>query len=320
MAVWGPLGGKAGTLGYPIFADFNPHNYSRAYELAVVLFPLAALLIFLGLTRIGPRLGLATPPPRGPLRPTTPDTEADADAAPDEQTLDATSSPAKRDVIPAARVAFVGAVLGLEIGVASNRLWPTIAVVAIAYGGAIGLCSAAVWRLRPTRSAFIDVLAAANALGASLGVAGLVLVSAHTEVRILADHSTQRYPWFPAWAGLPLCALLLGWMLVALRRAGLARAAAIERRAVFLVAAPVALLVLVAHLPGDLGQLNLYEEGQLVTETRLIGQGWLPWRDVVLAHGLLGDVAPVATGSGVFGNSYWGTVASQEILFFPSRS
>jgi hypothetical protein len=160
-------------------------------------------------------------------------------------------------------------------------------------------------------------LEAANALGATLGVAGLVLVSAHTEVRILADRSAQHYSWFPAWVGLPLCAALLGWTLVALRRAGPAGAAAVERRAVLLIAAPVALLVLVAHLPGDLGQLNLYEVGQWLTETKLVGQGWLPWRDVELAHGLLSDVLPVALGAAVFGNSFWGAVASEFVLFYP---
>ena len=52
-------------MGYPIFADFNPNNYAYAYYLAVGLFPIAALLIFSGLTWIGPRVGLAVPPSRG---------------------------------------------------------------------------------------------------------------------------------------------------------------------------------------------------------------------------------------------------------------
>ena len=146
-------------------------------------------------------------------------------------------------------------------------------------------------------------------------VAGLSLVSAHTEVRILSGNAVHHYSWFPAWLGVPLAAALFGWILVLLRRAGPAATAAIERRAVLLIAAPVALFVLVARLPGDLGQIGLFEQGQLVTETMLLGHGWLPWRDVVLAHGLLGDVAPTAVGWGVFGNSYWGAYAGGSLIF-----
>ena len=73
--------------------------------------------------------------------------------------------------------------------------------------------------------------------------------------------AVHHYSWFPAWLGVPLAAALFVWILVALRRAGPAAAAAIERRAVLLIAAPVALFVLVARLPGDLGQINLFEAG-----------------------------------------------------------
>jgi hypothetical protein len=68
----------------------------------------------------------------------------------------------------------------------------------------------------------------------------------------------------------------------------------IERRAVLLVAAQVALFVFVANVPGDLGRIGLYEQRQVVAETRLVLNGWLPWRDVVVVHGLLGDAVPSA--------------------------
>ena len=72
-----PLSGKSTVIGYPIFDDFNPNNYGNAYYLTVGLFPIAALLIFLGLTRIGPRVGLAVPPSRGRLRPLAAPAEAE---------------------------------------------------------------------------------------------------------------------------------------------------------------------------------------------------------------------------------------------------
>lgn len=73
VAQWGPLNVKATVVGYPIFNNFNPYVYSRGYELAVVLFPLATLVIFYALTWVGPRIGLATPARRGRVRPTGPD-------------------------------------------------------------------------------------------------------------------------------------------------------------------------------------------------------------------------------------------------------
>ena len=115
---------------------------------------------------------------------------------------------------------------------------------------------------------------------------------------------------------MPLAAALFGWILVSLRRAGTAAAAAIERRVVLLIAAPVALFVLVAHLPGDLGQINLFERA-VGHRDDAGGHGWLPWRDVVLTHGLLGDVAPAAAGWHVFGNSYWGAYAGSRSSSIP---
>ena len=217
------------------------------------------------------------------------------------------------------RVAFVGAVLGLEVGIASNHLRLSVLLVAIGYSLVVGFGSVALSWLISAKSTWEARLATANALGASLTLGGLVLVSAHTEVQILSGNTIHRYSWFPVWLGVLLTAVLLGWILVSLRRAGPAAAAAIERRTVLLVAAPVALFILVAHLPGDLGQLGLFEEGQSVTETILVGHGWLPWRDVVLTHGLLFDVAPTAAGWAVFGDSYWGAVCRQHALLLSAR-
>ncbi len=312
VALWAPLSAKSEVIAYPIFADFNPHNYSYAYYLVVGLFPVLGLLIFLGLTRIGHRVGLATPPSRGRLRPVA------SVAGEAENSLDvAPSSLTNGSVASGARVAIVGAVLGLEVGIASDHLWLSVLLVAAGYVLLVGVGSAVLGRLVSANSTWEVRLARLNSLGAALTLAGLVLVSAHTEVRILSGNAVEHYPWFPARVGLPLVAALLGWILVSLRRAGPAATAVIERRAVLLIAAPVALFLFVAHLPGDLGQIGLFEQGQFVTETMLVGHGWLPWRDVVLAHGLLGDVAPTAVGWGVFGNSYWGAWAGVLLIFNP---
>ncbi|MBV9818665.1 MAG: hypothetical protein JOZ07_09980 [Solirubrobacterales bacterium] len=314
VARWGPLTAKSDAIGYPIFADFNPNNYVDAYYLTVVLFPLLALLIFLGLTRIGPRVGLARPPSRGRLRPVVDLGEAQPSLHPES------SVPINDRFGLGARVAFVGAVLGFEVGVAFDRLWLSVALVAIGYLLVAGLGATALRWLMPGQTHGEAWLATINALGTSLTVAGLILVSAHTEVRIRSDHAVRHYPWFPTWLGLPLTAALLAWILVSLRRSGAGGARVIERRAVVLVAVSAALFVLYAHLPGDLGQmgqLGLFEQGQWVAETMLVGHGWLPWSGVVLTHGLLGDVAPTAVGWAVFGDSYWGAYAGAGVILNP---
>jgi hypothetical protein len=313
VALWSPLHARADVIGYPIIGDFNPYNYSRAYYLTVGLFPLAALAIFLGLTRVGHRVGLATPPRRGPIRPGAGPVDPEASLEPGPVRFSSTTG----SVAAVSRVGFVGAVLGLEVGVASDHLWPGIVLTTVAYLLAIGLASLLLQRLAPAQSRWEVRFATLNALGASLTLGALTLVSAQTGVRVLSTGAVHHYAWFPAWLALPLTAVLVGWILVSLRRADGGRIATIERRAVLLIAAPVALFVLVAHLPGDLGQINLFEEGQSVTEAMLLGHGFLPWRDVVLTHGLLGDVAPAAAGWGIFGNSYWGATAGISVIFFP---
>lgn len=310
LVLWTPLHTKSDVIAYPIFADFNPYKYEYAYYLTVLMFPVGALLIFLGLTRIGPRIGLVTPTPRGRLRPVARPAEADSNLDPEP------SVRTYAHLVAATRVAIVGAVLGLEVGIASNDLWPAVLLVAVGYAILVVLGSVALRPISASRG-WETSLARANSLGTTLTVAGLSLVSAHTEVRVLSDGAVHHYSWFPAWLGVPLAAALFCWILVSMRRGGRSRAAAIERRAVALIVVPVTLFLLLAHLPGDLGQIGLFEEGQLTTETMLVGHGWLPWRDVVLAHGLLGDVAPTAVGWGLFGNSYWSAFAGASLIFYP---
>lgn len=207
--------------------------------------------------------------------------------------------------------------IGLEVGIAADHLWPELILVAAGYCLLVALTAALITRLGPSRTQFDAAIATVNALGTVLTLAGLSLVSAHTELTVLAGEVKHSYPWCPVWVGVPLAVVVAAAIAVALRRAGPARAVAVERWAVLIIPASVALFIIAARLPGDLGQLGLFEEGQQVTEAMLVGHGWLPWRDVFLAHGLLGDVAPVAAGWGVFGNSYWGAEAGFLFLLGP---
>jgi hypothetical protein len=311
VAIWGPLHVKATVVGYPIYYNFNPFNFSRGYELTVVLFPLLTLGIFYGLTWLGPRLRLPTPPPRGRVRPLGPESVADEVSEPGD------TSDVRRRLGAASHVVFVGAVLGLEVGIAADRLRLSILLTAVGYSVVVVAAAAAWSRVARSRLSFDLALANINAVATALTIAGLVLVSAHTELTVTAGNVRHSYPWCPPWVGLPLAFISAGAILVVLRRSASVRAAAIERWTVLVIAGSVAIFILAAYLPGDLGQLGLFEEGQQATEAMLVGHGWLPWREVFVAHGLLGDVAPIWAGWGVFGNSWWGGAAGFSLLLNP---
>lgn len=315
VLLWSPLGVRTDVVGYPVFADFNPYNYFWAFYLTVGLFPIAALLLFLGLTRVGPRINLPVPPSRGKLRP-SPQVKQVEPALEDDPPLD--EAPAiRRRMGGALRVAFVGAVIGLEVGIASNHIWRGLALGFVIYALVVILATAVLNRRGPRGWSFEQRLAAVNSAGAPLSIAGLIAVSASTEVRILANGSANHYPWFPVWLGVPAAGALLAWVVSSVRRAGASGVWAIERRTLILIAAPVAIFLLVAVLPGDSASIDTFDAGQGLVANRLVGGGWLPWRDIVLAHGLLLDVFGPAIGFTVFGNSYWGHIAGNTVLVNP---
>ena len=49
-----------------------------------------------------------------------------------------------------------------------------------------------------------------------------------------------------------------------------------------------------------------FEVGQRIVSAQLIGDGWVPWRDVVFAHGLFEDALEPGVGIAIFEESYWG--------------
>jgi hypothetical protein len=317
--LWQPLDLKTDIVGYPIFADFNVYNYFTAYLLMVVAFPIVSLLLFLGLTRIGPRIGLAVPPSRGSLRPGEP-------APRDQNALDAdppvgTVPTTERWAVQAGRIGLVGAVLGIEAGIAADRIAAGLVLGIVAYALAVTLAAAALRKWARNDWPPDVCLAAVNAVGASLSVAGLVAVSSSTEVRILSNGATDSYPWFPVWLALPAAAAILVAVAIALRRADSpARVTRLERRALVLIVAPIGLFLLLASLPGGLGTVDMFHTGENVAATRLVGDGYLPWRDIVLSHGILNDVAGTAVGFAVFGNSIWGFFAGSYLLLVPLYS
>ena len=319
---WAPFDTRSDVVGYPAFNAFNPQNYLHAYYLVVGFFPVAALLLFLGLTRIGPAIGLPVPPPRGPLRPATAP-QAQPALVPDPPLE---SFPADRQrLIRAARVGFVAALVGLEAGIVANSLLTAFLPAAAAYVLLVLGIARTLSRSPRNRRSFEEWLAAVNAVGATLTVAGLVAMSSITGVRVHSSGQTVHYHWLPAWLGLPVTAALVGVVVTALRRAAhAARALAIERAALVLVAAPVCLFALVAVIHseaggvyGDAPSADLFHSGEQLVGARLVADGWLPWRDVVLVHGLLSDAVGPIVGEAIFGDSRWGNVAGITMVLHP---
>lgn len=304
------------VVGYPIFSDFNVQNYLTAYYAIIGFFPIATLLIFLGLTRMGPRIGLEDPPPRGSLRPAG---APSLDERPLEPQPSLSAVPwVLRWTICVGQTAFVGGVLGLEAGIVIEQVWAGLVLGAAAYTLVAALVAAA-WSGWGRNGGSLDErLAAVNAVAAPVTVVGLVAVSSRTEVTTVSDGSVHGYPWFPAWLGLPIGIGLMGLVGLRVRSATTAiRVLAIERRALLLLAAPVGLFLLLASLPGDLGPLEMFESGQGLLGAKLVGEGWLPWRDVVLAHGPFLDAGNPALGFALFENSQWGRFAAYSLLTAP---
>jgi hypothetical protein len=304
------------VVGSQIFSDFNAENYLRAYYAVIGLFPIAALLTFLWLTRIGARIGLPVPPSRGRLRPGyAPALDASPlDAQPPVETIPR----ALQWATSAGRTAFVGAVLGLEVGIVSEHVWAGIVAGAAVYALTAVLVAAASSRWRGDPGGMEAQLATLNSIAAPLTLVGLVAVSSHTAVTVLSNGTVHHYPWFPLWLGLPVAAALATVIAVSVRRAGSAtRLLGIERRALLLLVTPVGLFLLLSSLPGDLGPIEMFESGQPLMGARLVGDGWFPWRDVILVHGLFQDAAVPLIGYAMFENNYWGWEAARSVLINP---
>ena len=314
LAAWGPLDVKTDVVGYPVFNDFNVNNYFTAYYLAIGLFPLAALLLFWGLTRLGPRFGLAAPPSRGGLR-TLLRAPGEQLRLADEQPLDEAPQ-AKRWLVTVARLGFVGAILGFELGVAANTLRAWIPIGIVAYP-LLALLAAQLGRSLWPDWSLEARLAAVNSFGAVLTVAGLLVVALNTEVTVNSTGEVLHFAWFPVWLALPLIAIFAAVVTAALRRAAsAARALQVERWALLLVAAPTLLVLLHQVMTGDLGEIDMFHLGEQLVGHRLVADSSLPWRDVVLTHGIFQD-AVYAAGEGVFGNNVWGFLTGAGMIMNP---
>jgi hypothetical protein len=291
------------VVGYPIVSDFNVDRYLWIYGLWVAFFPLAAFAIDMALSRLtGGQFPRASSTPRS--RP--------AQNRPEPM----------RSVLTVAlfRTAFVGAVLGVEVSIAWGLAGVDFLLAALGATvlyGAIATRIAAFLAPSGGRLSIVERLATVNVYASPVTVLGLYPVSQATKMRVFATGNVHEYPWFPLWLATALTACLVVVAVIGTRRAA-ARLRSLERQFLLVVPAPVLLFLLLARLPGELGVIDFFHEGEGLAAAQLTHDGAFPWRDLIFIHGLLHDVVAPAVGLEIFGDTRWGAVAGASVLVIPA--
>jgi hypothetical protein len=292
---------STGIVGNPIYSNFNVNRYLWVYGLWM-LFPFVALAVDVALSRL---LRGRLPPAVWPvLRPP-------ANPGPQDRSVAA---------VGGARTAFLGTVLGTEIAIGavldgSVFLLAIVAVTALYCAFAAGVALVAPLRSRT----FWERLAAVNVLSTPLTVLGLYGVSRATQVQVLENGRLYEYPWLPFWLAVVATAVLSAVLVSASRRA---RSGSdlrlVERRSLLWLAAPVFLFLVVARLPGEIGPIDSFHEGEVLSAADLTATGAVPWRDLMFVHGLLHDVVAPLIGLSVFEDTRWGHFAGLLMLVGPA--
>jgi hypothetical protein len=292
-------------VGYPIFYDFNVLLLTYIYYLVVLVFPTLALLLYLGSTRLGIRLRLMAP------------ARAALPVGPDEPW-----APQWTRTAAAGRVLGAGALFGLEVAVIFNAteagffgaLLGTAAGYAMLASGGAYLAG----RLTGGGTAFLSGLARINAAAVPLCIIGLFLVSATVGVEQLVDDTVRHFPWIPWWLAVGVTGAALGWVWWRGSRATTeADHRAVERATLLYLAVPVALLLILGFLPGALGRMDVFHEGEHLGAAHLTSLGWFPWRDLISTHGPLEDSLFPLLSIILVEDSRWGDWAAQTLLLIP---
>jgi hypothetical protein len=286
-------------VGFPTFANFNIDFYFWMYGL-VALVPLAMVALYAVLTRAFAGRSAAwrpLPAPRSNIEPVPVPTGW------------------RVPTVAVGRTLFVGGVLGLEAAIWVGEASDIVLAACLAYSASVLAVS---WLVRRVlRRGWVESASVVNTLATPFLVAGLWGVSRSTEVTITATGVEHGYPWFPAWLALAVAGALFVVLAREVRRRSRAGLGSLERLSILLIAAPVAMFILTAQLPGELGTFDAYEEGQALVGAAFVQDGAFPWRDILISHGPFQDVGRGLLGFEVFEDSRWGLVAADDVLLGP---
>jgi len=281
----------------------------QLYWLLVLFFPTTALLLYCGLTMAYTR-----------WRPTQATLPLLPAAVPG---VDAPPTGVHASVAAFGRLLAVGVGFGLEAAIGrgdqGTSFWLTCGSVAIAYSAVASGLAVAGSRVTGGNHSLLVALARVNTASAPFAIAGLLVVSRATSVMVSSDHVVHHYPWLPGWLAIG-CTVALEALLIIL----LARAQShndtwrIERRAILTISGSVFVFLLVSLVPGALGTIDIFHEGESLAGARLgLAEGFFPWRDLLVIHGLLQDQWSPVAGQLIFGDSRWGAEAGRTLLLSP---
>lgn len=196
------------------------------------------------------------------------------------------------------------AMLGIAAGYAG--------AIALGYGAgmAAGVAAAFVAALAFATGRDPQGLARVVAAMAPFGPTLLAVASARTQVSIVETGAAVAYPWFPAWLAAALA--VFGWL--AVLRLGPERAA---RPVAMLWTGLPLLWLLTAELPGAIGPVDLFHEGEMLVGAFALLAGRLPWADLHMLHGPWFDAGRALVGMLVLEPSRWGAIAGLHLILNP---
>ncbi|HEV7677217.1 MAG TPA: hypothetical protein VGQ42_01455 [Candidatus Dormibacteraeota bacterium] len=302
---------RSDVIGYPLLTGFDVERYFREFQVVAWVFPALSLVLFgLGWLWARRRFGAGQVP--SPV----------AEVADGDAEVEAAHGRAAAMVGVAVRSALIGLPLGVAVVVThlgtAHPLW-IVAAAAVATVAAVQVLARAASLVWPHRPAHVSA-AMVNAVAAPFTVAALAAVAGVTAVVTLDDRVSHPANWLPAWLAAVAILLLAGVTVVALLRAhddaGRLR---VERHTVLFVAVPVLVYLLLAHLPYAYdGPGNfLYEDGQPLAGARLMMNGFFPWRDLMIIHGVWTDGLLDIMGMHVFGFTRWGGITADTMIWEP---
>ena len=133
-------------------------------------------------------------------------------------------------------------------------------------------------------------------------------LSAMTQVTVADGDTVVAYPWFPFWlAG--VLSLVAG---IVIRR----QPTALPALAIVYIGAAL-LWPVFGGLPGALGPMDYFHEGEMLVPGAGLLEGLLPWRDLQMIHGPFFDAVRGALGQVMFEPSRWGAIAGIHAILNP---
>lgn len=283
----------ADRMGYALVYNFPLDRYWQVFLLWMFLFPAVVLAVYIVLPKLFPHSER--------MRELVGTNEHIALDVVEEEL------PPVAGVMHFWRVALVAGVFGYECAVAAGRQsvngWWILGAGAAAYMALVYGVSR-FWKRK---------LSAVNLFGTAFVLVGAWWVSSTTEILVASTGERREFAWLP----LPVVLVAVAALVVSDVVWGKRNFVRRERQRLAFVVVPVFLFIWTSHLPNSVGFIDVFHHGESLNGGWLLKSGWVPWRDFFFNIGLYGAAVVPRVSFGLFGTSYWGFGAGNEILFIP---